>query len=627
MTYQADLTKIKQNISKTERFTVAELMEKILEFTPYTNNHGEKIFLANTREMLLIATGDFKNFFPVRETNELERVALSQSGNRHLVSRHVPGLVEPEEFLWLFDTYGLAEAMENVVLPTDITIEDLLVPADLKGDIHVTSDVNSDLFVKLLGDVQRQMQATEKTFVPAARGYRDEYIRDNTGNQKESSPFTNRSLDQDRWYMKLESAVMSYSLMLVEDEEKTFIYVPDIDVIGTIKASTGYLTTNGRSGVKLLELEPEMADVFIGFLSSGYIKNVVKTFLEYRKLKAAGKGIYQHFSIVEIGGKEREIHAPTPELNDPLKGLAKVLSAYYESTVKGTSLDKIVTGFRPGKSIKDNVSIHKKNKYSIKCDIKSFFKCVRFQNYQRYIEFLINPNKIAGDSPYTRTEVRRRNLQAELMEVFRDILVEDESMGLYMGNPLSPVLTNLVMRKVVRYVDNVIQSINSGEPDDRQITFSIYADDLTFSSPTYDGESYFTIKFLTSLVDSIFDEMKLYNLHLNKDKSVRMVNNRRLITGLRINHEDEVTVPRWKYETLRSILHRLHVTQDLNSLTMEPISIQSRLAFYRYVDESGKISRLIEKYKEDLDKFGIKVGSKDGYNTGELIEFLNKETN
>ena len=86
-------------------------------------------------------------------------------------------------------------------------------------------------------------------------------------------------------------------------------------------------------------------------------------------------------------------------------------------------------------------------------------------------------------------------------------------------------------------------------------------------------------------------------------------------------------VPRWKYETLRSILHRLHVTQDLNSLTMEPISIQSRLAFYRYVDESGKISRLIDKYKEDLDKFGIRVGSKTGYNTGELIEFLNKEGN
>lgn len=627
MTYQADLTKIKENISKTERFTVAEPMEKILEFTPYTNNHGEKIFLATKEEILLIATGDFKNFFPVRESTELDRLA-NPPRSSFLPGRQVPGLVETEEFLWLFDTYGLAEAMENVVLPTDITLQDLLVPTNLKGDIHVTSDVNSDLFIKLLGDVQRQMQANEKNFVPSAKGYRDDYIKEKTnGHHEGPSGSKTRSLSQDRWYMKLESAVIGYSLMLVEDGEKTFIYVPDIDVIGFNNSSTVYLTSNDRSGVKLLELEPEMADIFIGFLSSGYIKNVVKTFLEYRKLKAAGKGIYQRFSIVEIGGKEREIHAPTPELNDPLKGLAKVLSAYYESTVKGTPLDEIVTGFRPGKSIKDNVAIHKNNKYSIKCDIKSFFKCVRFRNYQRYIKFLIDPNKISDNFAYTRTEVRRRNLQSELMEVFRDILVEGESNGLYMGNPLSPVLTNLIMRKVVRYVDNVIQSINSDEPADRQITFSIYADDLTFSSPTYDGEGYFTIKFLTNLVDNIFDEMKLYNIHLNKDKSVRMVNNRRLITGLRINHEDEVTVPRWKYETLRSILHRLHVTQDLNSLTMEPISIQSRLAFYRYVDESGKINRLIDKYKDDLDKFGIRVGSKAGYNTGELIEFLNKEGN
>ena len=626
MTYQADLTKIKENISKTERFTVAEPMEKILEFTPYTNNHGEKIFLATKGEILLIATGDFKNFFPVRESTELDRLS-NPVRNSYSASRNVPGLVETEDFLWLFDTYGLAEAMENVVLPTDITLQDLLVPTNLKGDIHVTSDVNSDLFIKLLGDVQRQMQANENDFVPSAKGYRDECIKENTNGPEGARAPKIRSLSQDRWYMKLESAVIGYSLMLVEDGDKTFIYVPDIDVIGITKPSAAYLTSNDLSGVKLLELEPEMADIFIGFLSSGYIKNVVKTFLEYRKLKAAGKGIYQRFSIVEIGGKEREIHAPTPELNDPLKGLAKVLSTYYESTVKGTPLDEIVTGFRPGKSIKDNVSIHKNNKYSIKCDIKSFFKCVRFQNYQRYIKFLINPNKISDGVAYTKTEIRRRNLQSEMMEAFRDILVEGESKGLYMGNPLSPVLTNLVMRKVVRYLNNVIESINSGEPDDRQITFSIYADDLTFSSPTYDGEGYFTIKFLTSLVDDIFDEMKLYNIHLNKDKSVRMVNNRRLITGLRINHEDEVTVPRWKYETLRSILHRLHVTQDLNSLTMEPISIQSRLAFYRYVDESGKISRLIDKYKEDLDKFGIRVGSKAGYNTGELIEFLNKEGN
>ena len=110
MTYQADLTKIKENISKTERFTVAEPMEKILEFTPYTNNHGEKIFLAAKREILLIATGDFKNFFPVRESTELDRLA-NPPRSSFLPGRQVPGLVEPEEFLWLFDTYGLTEAM------------------------------------------------------------------------------------------------------------------------------------------------------------------------------------------------------------------------------------------------------------------------------------------------------------------------------------------------------------------------------------------------------------------------------------------------------------------------------------------------------------------------------------
>jgi len=208
--------------------------------------------------------------------------------------------------------------------------------------------------------------------------------------------------------------------------------------------------------------------------------------------------------------------------------------------------------------------------------------------------------------------------------MFREILFNPETSGLYMGNPLSPVLTNLLMRKVVKYLYNVVNSINEDVSNEEAISFTVYADDITFSSKTYTGEGYFTIKFLTNLVNDILEKNNLHTIHLNKHKTTRMSHNRRLITGLRINHENEVTVPRYKYEKIRQVLHRLEKTKDPNTITLELDSLQSRLSFYRYVDTSGKVDRLIKRYADVIKEFNIKVGGQPQGTEDEVMEYLNQ---
>ena len=57
-------------------------------------------------------------------------------------------------------------------------------------------------------------------------------------------------------------------------------------------------------------------------------------------------------------------------------------------------------------------------------------------------------------------------------------------------------------------------------------------------------------------------------------------------------------------------------------------SLQSRLSFYRSIDDSGKIERLLKKYRDTLLKFNVKPGSLvfgGSDDDNELIEYLNNQ--
>ena len=590
--------------------------EKFINFFLVENDRGERIILSTEYEVLYLATKDFSRFFPARN-------------NITTFTNTLPFQYSPEEFIWKFDSLGFAETIKEIMLPTGVTPEDLLVTEPLStidADYTVDKSVASRDFINLLHETRKRVavENNEDTFDSIFPLYNEKI------NELSSKHITPRLAQE---LVDLESTVALNHIIILQEDDTTLLHLPKTEInpnelnlennITIINPANVEVTTTGYEKVKF---DRDMADTFLGLLKLGSIDSVVEVFLEYKKLKETDEKLYKRFIISQIGGKRRIINKPNDNLSEPLKGLSRVLSSYYETTVRGKSYDKQVTGFRPGKGIYSNVKAHADNNYIIKSDIKNFFDSVRFDYYERYVDFLVNPNTIEFTT-YKDIDILASNVADEMKEAFRDILVNPESKGLYMGNPLSPVLTNLLMRKVVNLIHNTLESINRNLDEDQRIAFTIYADDVTFSSNTYNGGGYFTIKYLTNLVDNAFKKYGLHTLHLNRNKTTRLAKNRRLITGIRINHRNELTISRNKYDKIRNIVHRLHVTQDPNTITMGLESLQSRLSFYRSIDDSGKIERLLKKYRDTLLKFNVKPGSLvfGGSDDEELIEYLNNQ--
>ena len=616
MSHQVNKTPREQSFERLIKHSTFTPNEQFVNFFLVENDRGERIILSTEYEVLYLATKDFSRFFPARN-------------NISTFTNTLPFQYSPEEFIWKFDSLGFAETIKEIMLPTGVTPEDLLVTepiSTIDADYTVDKSVSSKDFINLLHETRKRVtvENNEETFDSIFPLYNEKI------NDLSSKHITPRLAQE---LVDLESTVALNHIIILQEDDTTLLHLPKTEINPNelhlenalrISSDNVEVTTTGYEKIKF---DRDMADTFLGLLKLGSIDSVVEVFLEYKKLKEADEKLYTRFIISQIGGKRRIINKPNEQLSAPLKGLSRVLSSYYETTVTGKAYDKRVTGFRPGKSIYDNVKAHANNKYIIKSDIKSFFDSVRFDYYERYVDFLVNPNTIEFTT-YKDIDILASNLADEMKEAFRDILVNPESRGLYMGNPLSPVLTNLLMRKVVNLIHNTLESINRNLDENQRITFTIYADDVTFSSNTYNGGGYFTIKYLTNLVDNAFKKYDLHTLHLSRKKTTRLVNNRRLITGIRINHRDELTIARNKYDKIRSIVHRLHVTQDPNTITMSLQSLQSRLSFYRSIDDSGKIERLLKKYRDTLLKFNVKPGSLvfgGDSDDDELIEYLNNQ--
>jgi hypothetical protein len=259
--------------------------------------------------------------------------------------------------------------------------------------------------------------------------------------------------------------------------------------------------------------------------------------------------------------KVREIYAPEEDVKKALKHLLKPLNKAYDMRRKGTNQ----FAYTIGRSIKDNALIHKNHKYVIKCDIKEFFDNCNWNLVSKYLRFII-----PGSIRYT-----------ESTDILKKMMINPKTNGLYLGSPVSGALTNAILKPACLYLKRIFEKEGKA--------FSVYADDITVSS-----EKPITKNEVIGKIRYVFEELKL-PFKLKKEKTKRLINNGRRITGIRINHEDKMTIDRQKYRLLRSILHRI---DNDKPITMEENKLLGKIAFYKFVDESGKIEKLLEKHAD-----------------------------
>lgn len=327
---------------------------------------------------------------------------------------------------------------------------------------------------------------------------------------------------------------------------------------------------------KYIGLEDESAKLIIGSHKNSFnfitANPILDLLFEDALLKYRGEPKYTKFKIkkkkdgkVPKGTKPamRQITAPHDALKKPLKEVNKILQYVFDRTN-----DKFQVAYKKGKSTVDNTDPHKEYPYLFNIDLSDFFpSCTR--------EFVKKYTKIFFKNAPNREVVE---------EAFLDIILDDETDALYIGNPISGTLANAIISKPVKYIKNITKGFDMG--------FTVYADDMSFSSNRYISEEFvnniFNLAFMNYDMEDFF--------HINKKKSHGMSKQRRRITGISINESNQRAVPRKFYRNLRVKIHKL----SIGELSINLQKLQGQISYAMMVDETGKVERLLEKFESTV---------------------------
>lgn len=273
---------------------------------------------------------------------------------------------------------------------------------------------------------------------------------------------------------------------------------------------------------------------------------------------------YNSFTIKKKSGKDRTILSPYTELkkiqfnilNDLLYD--KRSSEYAKAYVKNVSLI-------------DNVKIHKGYKYILKLDISSFFENISYVDVYNVFKEYGFSNSLCG-------------VLAHLTTCYE---------YLPQGAPTSPYLSNLVMRRFDYIIGKWCE--------ERNINYTRYSDDMTFSMNVYNKE----------LIRFVRVNLYKYGLELNNEK-ICLINNssRQKITGIVVNNKIQVDS---KYrKTIRQEIYYINkygIDEHIKRINIEDKkkyldSLFGRIQFVLCIDSKNKefikYKNIIRKIKENI---------------------------
>lgn len=232
--------------------------------------------------------------------------------------------------------------------------------------------------------------------------------------------------------------------------------------------------------------------------------------LSYYTNPKLSKKRYTSFAIAKKSGGERTIHAPVNGLKHILKPLNTILNVVAEPHFKAT-------GFVPGKSIVDNAKQHVGNHYVYNIDLKDFFHSFD-RTWVKY-GFMIAPFHLGKDKE--ELVFLLASLCTHPFEINGEIKTV-----LPQGAPTSPTITNMLCVKLDRRLNGLAKRFN--------ITYSRYADDITFSSQT----NVFTKPEFLDELERIIADQKLV---INRSKTrLQQTGYRQEVTGLTVNKKINV---------------------------------------------------------------------------------------
>lgn len=275
------------------------------------------------------------------------------------------------------------------------------------------------------------------------------------------------------------------------------------------------------------------------------------------------------FLIKKKNGDDRVILQPSKKIKIIQYWL--IINVFEKIPVHDAAL-----AYRDGKSILDNASLHKGNKYFLKLDFKDFFPSIKYFDLLPQLQ------------DWHTAEKPEWEFNEEAMNLIRlSCFFSGDSLGV--GYPTSPIISNIVMYDF----DTKILKIVSDQKKYGDVVYTRYADDLVFS----------TIKQSVALlihkaISALVADTKSPRLEINnaKTKIGSSSGGTASVTGLKICSDGHITVHRKQKDHVRLMLS-LYKKGELNP--NEHSSVLGHLAYLHYVD-SAFYTKLQNKFFKEI---------------------------
>ncbi len=237
-------------------------------------------------------------------------------------------------------------------------------------------------------------------------------------------------------------------------------------------------------------------------------------------------------------------------------------------------VSEYATAYRKGTSVRDNALLHTGKEFIIKLDISGFFDS-------------INDDAVYMVMKQFRLSPRATSLMTHLC-VHRGVLPQ--------GAPTSPYIANLVMKHFDEYIGEWCA--------ERNITYSRYCDDMTFSGSRDDLLG-------SRLVGNVRRKLYAMGFELNREKTVfAACSQRQTVTGLVVN--EKADLPRETRRELRQEVYyclKYGVREHLSRRGSDDAPLRyinglmGRLAYQlQQRPEDEKLRESFEKLKELREK-------------------------
>lgn len=279
-------------------------------------------------------------------------------------------------------------------------------------------------------------------------------------------------------------------------------------------------------------------------------------------------------------GKLRDVNDPIPELKTMLKEWNVVITDYYVQQLQKHDVSHIAHAYLPNKSIQSNAQAHLFSPVA-QFDFKGFYDSCKF-------DYFVNALRDLDPTITKQNE-----------HIIKRLLIDPNTGGVTQGLPVSGALAGITL--IPFWVE-----LNKSLPDNMR--FTQYSDDLTISF-TGKKPPEFTIPILTQ---KIYEALHRANLDfkLNNDKTRIQRDQYRKVTGIRINHHNQTTPSRDDYRFLRHALHVLSKSDDLEKELKiwgfpSKHAFIGKISYMRSIDSTGKINRIIMKYRHTCRKHGL----------------------